>query len=71
MLFGRFLGFISTEINTEILPKNLSEGRFRSYWERIEKAGGNELTYTAVIKCLPWVRFEVGPLTQVPGDFAV
>jgi hypothetical protein len=34
--FGRFLGFITTVINPKI-PKNLTERRFRSYWEQTEK----------------------------------
>jgi hypothetical protein len=32
--FGRFLGFITTVIKIETLPKNLTEGRFRSFWEQ-------------------------------------
>jgi hypothetical protein len=28
--------------NAETLPNNLNERRFRSYWDRTEKAGGNE-----------------------------
>lgn len=36
--FGRFLGF-TTDV---VIPKNLSEFRFRSYWERTDKAEKNE-----------------------------
>jgi hypothetical protein len=41
-LFGRFLDFAPMGANAETLPNNLSERRFRAYWERSEKAGGNE-----------------------------
>jgi hypothetical protein len=34
-LYGRFLSFISTDIS---LPKNLTERRFRDYWQRTDKA---------------------------------
>jgi hypothetical protein len=34
LLFARFLQFISTAINPNSLPNNLSERRFRDYWER-------------------------------------
>jgi hypothetical protein len=34
LLFGRFLSF-STNVE---FPKNLTEGRFRGYWQRIAKA---------------------------------
>ena len=43
MRFGRFLNFITTVINSQFtLPKNLTERRFRSFWDRTEKANGNE-----------------------------
>jgi hypothetical protein len=38
--FGRFLEFITTVINAQPLPSNLTERRFRSYWERT--SGDNE-----------------------------
>jgi hypothetical protein len=40
--FGRFLDFTPIGVNAENLPKNLSEGRFRSYWERTDKSETNE-----------------------------
>jgi hypothetical protein len=40
VLFGKFLNFTTTVVNTEITPKNLTERRFRSYWEQTE--GSNE-----------------------------
>jgi hypothetical protein len=42
LLFGRFLGFLSTDKKLESVPRNLSERRFRSYWEQTDKAEGNE-----------------------------
>jgi hypothetical protein len=42
MLFGRFLSFTPTGVNAETLPINLGEWRFRSYWDRTDKFGGNE-----------------------------
>jgi hypothetical protein len=40
--FGSFLRFITTVINPESLPSNLTERRFRGYWEQTEKESGNE-----------------------------
>lgn len=40
--FGRFLQFSTTVEKFETLPSNLTERRFRSYWERTEKSEGNE-----------------------------
>jgi hypothetical protein len=43
LLFGRFLAFTPMGVsgeNASTLPTNLTERRFRSYWERT--AGGNE-----------------------------
>jgi hypothetical protein len=40
LLFGRFLSFVPTGTNAQTLPSNLTERRFRSYWERTE--GHNE-----------------------------
>jgi hypothetical protein len=34
--FGRFLNFTTTVVNSETIPNNLTEGRFRSFWERTE-----------------------------------
>jgi hypothetical protein len=42
LLFGRFLSFMPTGINAENVPTNLTERRFRSYWERAPGCGGNE-----------------------------
>ena len=38
--FGRFLSFSTDVENLKNLPKNLSERRFRSYWERTGKSSG-------------------------------
>jgi hypothetical protein len=38
--FGAFLNFMPNGINAENLPNNLTEGKFRSYWDRTE--GSNE-----------------------------
>src|SRR5215471_13897543 len=40
LLFGRFLGFITTVINAEMPDNNLTERKFRTYWE--QTAGTNE-----------------------------
>jgi hypothetical protein len=40
--FGRFLNFTTTGVNPESLPSNLSERRFRDYWEPTDKTAGNE-----------------------------
>jgi transcriptional regulator with XRE-family HTH domain len=40
--FGRFLNFITTVIKSDSLPNNLTEGRFRSFWEQTDKAETNE-----------------------------
>jgi hypothetical protein len=39
--FARFLGF-SANITTVIIPANLAERKFRSYWDQTNKSGGNE-----------------------------
>jgi hypothetical protein len=41
LLFGRFLAFVPSG-HIPPIPSNLSERRFRSYWERTDKAEGNE-----------------------------
>jgi len=41
LLFGRFLSFATTGSNPPI-PANLTERRFRSYWEQTDKSEGNE-----------------------------
>jgi hypothetical protein len=48
--FGRFLNFstavesplTTAVVNRETLPTNLTEWRFRKYWERAPDCGGNE-----------------------------
>ena len=40
--FGRFLENMPDGINPDSLPKNLTERRFRSYWERTDKSETNE-----------------------------
>jgi hypothetical protein len=40
LLFGRFLNFVPIGTNPEIPLSSITEGKFRSYWERTE--GGNE-----------------------------
>jgi hypothetical protein len=40
--FGRFLTFLTTVSNSESLPLNLTERRFRQYWERTDKSETNE-----------------------------
>ena len=37
--FGKFLEFATTVANQETLPKNLTERRFRSYWDRGNSTG--------------------------------
>ena len=39
LTFGRFLNFIATAINLETFPKNLTEFRFRGYWQQTDKSG--------------------------------
>jgi hypothetical protein len=39
LVFGRFLNLHLTGASMEPLPKNLSEWKFRCYWERTDKAG--------------------------------
>jgi hypothetical protein len=38
--FGAFLAFIASCNKSQTLPRGLTEGRFRSYWTRTDKAGG-------------------------------
>jgi len=37
LTFGRFLDFVTSGNNSQNLPKNLTERRFRGYWEQTEK----------------------------------
>jgi len=49
--FGRFLNFTTTVVNADILPANLTEGRFRQFWAHTDKMGGNEgQRFAAVLK---------------------
>jgi hypothetical protein len=40
--FGRFLNFPTTVENPETGPLGLTERRFREFWDRTDKCGGNE-----------------------------
>jgi hypothetical protein len=40
------LNFITTVINPETLPVGLTERRFRDFWDRTDKCGGNEWLYS-------------------------
>jgi len=42
MRFGRFLNFTTMVVKSESLPKNLTERRFRFYWDQTKNEGGNE-----------------------------
>jgi transcriptional regulator with XRE-family HTH domain len=48
--FGRFLDFTTTVVNTESIPNNFTEGRFRSFWERTE--GDERIRFREVIKLM-------------------
>jgi BRO family, N-terminal domain len=50
MRFGRFLNVTPIGVNTEWSPKDLTEGKFRKYWERTE--GTNERQRFAAIQRL-------------------
>jgi len=53
LLFGKFLAFVSTGHNSEKPPRGLTERRFRSYWERCDKASGNEYQrFTQVLRLI-------------------
>ena len=52
LLFGRFLNFVPTGTNAEIPPHNLTERRFRSYWEQTEKDGNERIRFLAVRKLI-------------------
>jgi transcriptional regulator with XRE-family HTH domain len=51
MRFGRFLDFISREMDANSLPKNLTEKRFRSFWRETGPPGVNP------VACNERVRF--------------
>jgi hypothetical protein len=50
--FGRFLSFATSVANSELAPNNLTEGRFRSYWERTEGSNERQRLFGAVLKLL-------------------
>lgn len=50
--FGRFLNFTTTVVNTESILKNITEGRFRSYWERTESGPNERARFGEVIKLM-------------------
>jgi transcriptional regulator with XRE-family HTH domain len=51
--FGRFLDFDPIGSNPENPRKTLTEGRFRSYWERTDKKESNErIRFQAVIRLM-------------------
>ena len=53
MRFGRFLNFNPTGLNLENTPTNLTERKFRDYWDRTDKCGGNERQrFTEVAKLM-------------------
>lgn len=65
--FGRFLTFSSTELNSDSSPNNLSEGRFRAYWERTDKHEMNERIRFATVQRLMAADIGVrrSPRTQI------
>jgi hypothetical protein len=50
--FGRFLTFTTAVVNPDSLPNNLTEWRFRSYWDRTDKEETNERVRFAAIQRL-------------------
>jgi hypothetical protein len=51
--FGRFLNFLADVRNSESLPKNLTESRFRSYWLRADvKETSERSRFQAVLKLM-------------------
>jgi hypothetical protein len=49
LLFGRFLNFMATAINTENVPKNLTADRFRKYWEQTDNSHNERGRFQAVL----------------------
>jgi hypothetical protein len=47
--FGRFLDFLTGVRNPEIAPVEITEGRFRRYWERTDKSETNERARFVVV----------------------
>ena len=53
LLFGRFLNFATTVANAENVPINLTERRFRSYWQQTDKSDTNERArFVAVMRLM-------------------
>ena len=53
LLFGRFLNFIATAINHEIVPASLTERTFRRLWDQTDKKSPkDEYRFREVIKLL-------------------
>lgn len=49
--FGRFLNFTTTVVSSEIVPNNLSEGKFRSFWAQTDAPDERD-RFHEVIKAL-------------------
>lgn len=52
VLFGRFLDFATVVANVETTPKNLTERKFRSYWERTDKSFNERGRFVEVLKLI-------------------
>jgi len=52
LCFGRFLAFSENTPNGVNSESNLSEGRFRSYWERTAEAGHERHRFRAVLELM-------------------
>lgn len=50
--FGQFLAIAPMGANTDSLPKNLSERKFREYWERTDKAEPDKVRFAMVAKLI-------------------
>jgi hypothetical protein len=50
--FGQFLAFSTTVLTAEKLPTNLTEGRFRGFWEQTDKADNDRKRYLDVIAAI-------------------
>ena len=48
LLFGRFLGFLSVDK----IPRNLTEWRFRGYWERTDKDSNERIRFRDVARLM-------------------
>lgn len=52
LLFGAFLAFTPTGCNTQKPPRNLTERKFRSYWERTDKSDNDRQRFAAVARMI-------------------